>query len=498
VLRRVLGVITLFCCLSLGFAGSAFAATTGEENVRAMQPYVEQAIHAAKQGDLKEAKRSYEKFEDQWLRIETTVQRDSGQAYTDIEAKMGQVEYAFTENKATAVVQALSQLDQVDERYIAGEYAGGAGFHKQDITLADFISLLNTTKADIDNHHLQAAQADIAKVRQSWLSVEGTVVAQSDSVYNDSERDMVVIDSMLHKQPPDYEGADKLVATMITYLSPLADKTGYSAWDAAMIPIREGLEALLVVAALLALVKKTGQAQVRAGRAWIWAGVVAGLAISCGLAIAVKLVFSSGAFGDNNFLISGWSGVIAAAMLLYVSYWLHGKSNVAEWNRYIRAQSQAALSTGRMISLGFLAFLAVFREGTETVLFIVGMVNQIPLQKLILGVAGGLVVLCILAWLMLYVGVKLPLRPFFLVSSLIVFYLCFKFTGLGLHSLQLAGILPANSATGLPSVEALGLYPSWVSTLPQLALLLFAVAVLLGRWARARRASYETSDGPQA
>lgn len=263
---------------------------------------------------------------------------------------------------------------------------------------------------------------------------------------------------------------------MIEYLTPLAGKSSYTIWDAAMIPIREGLEALLVVGALLALVKKSNEAK---GKAWIWSGVLAGLVLSAILALFVKFVFTSGAFGQNNFLISGWTGIVAAVMLLYMSYWLHSKSNIAEWNQYIRNKSQSALDTGRMVSLGIISFLAVFREGTETVLFIIGMVNQISFQKLIIGILVGFGILAVFAYLMLVIGVKLPMKPFFQVSSLIVFYLCFKFTGLGIHSFQLAGFLPSTTFQNLPSIDFLGFYPSWQSAIPQMALLLFALAALM-------------------
>jgi high-affinity iron transporter len=204
------------------------------------------------------------------------------------------------------------------------------------------------------------------------------------------------------------------------------------------------------------------------------------------LAVVIKVVFSSGAFGQNNFLIAGWTGIVAAVMLLYMSYWLHSNSNIAQWNNYIRDKSQSALDTGRIVSLGILSFLAVFREGTETVLFIIGMVNQISYQQLILGILIGLGVLAIVAYLMLFLGVRLPIRPFFLVSSLIVFYLCFKFTGLGIHSLQLAGFLPATPSTILPSIDFLGFFPSWQSAIPQGMLVVAALIILLWKQTRSR------------
>jgi high-affinity iron transporter len=450
------------------------AASQGTDNMIKAEQYVDQALVEAKQGHIKEANESFQKFNDMWLDVEDSVKSDSGQVYSDIESNMGQIQYAFIQNKQQDIVTSLKGLQDVNEKYIHGQYAKGDEFQKENITLSDFIALLQQTKEKAKNHDQKAAQEEIAKVRQSWLSVEGVVVAQSASIYNDSERDMGTINGMLAANQPDYEGVVHKLDQMIQYLTPLASKSGYTIWDAAMIPIREGLEALLVVAALLAFVKRSNQSK---GKAWIWGGVIGGLGVSAILAVIVKLVFSSGAFGNNNFLIGGWTGVIAAVMLLYMAYWLHSQSNIKDWQQYVRTKSQSAVSTGRLVSLGFLSFLAVFREGTETVLFIIGMINEISLKNLLIGILLGLGTLAVLAFLMLVVGLKLPMRPFFMISSLIVFYLCFKFTGMGIHSLQLAGAIPSTTAS-LPSLGFLAFYPSWQSAIPQIGLVVFALLVI--------------------
>ncbi|GIM45297.1 hypothetical protein DNHGIG_08460 [Collibacillus ludicampi] len=452
---------------------TAMASSPGVDSLLKAEPYVDQALSEAQHGQLSKAQEIYKKFHDTWLQIEDSIKAESGQAYSDIESNMGQVDYAFMQNKQASIVQALQGLRDVNEKFIHGQYATSEQFKKENITLSDFIDMLKDTKGKVQNHDQQAALTGIAKARQSWLSVEGVVVAQSATVYNDSERDMVTINAMI--AAGDYQGATQVLDRMIQYLTPLATKSGYTLWDAAMIPIREGLEALLVVAALLAFVKKSREGK---GKGWIWLGVSSGLLLSILLAVIVKFIFSSGAFGNNNSLISGWTGVIAAVMLLYMSYWLHSQSNISDWQSYIRTQSQSALDTGRLVSLGILSFLAVFREGTETVLFLIGMVNQISLHNLIIGLLIGLGILAIIAYLMLVVGVKLPLRPFFMVSSLIVFYLCVKFTGMGIHSLQLAGTLPSTTAP-LPSIDWIALYPSWQSAIPQILLVLFAVLVVI-------------------
>ncbi|HWI52137.1 MAG TPA: iron permease, partial [Symbiobacteriaceae bacterium] len=88
----------------------------------------------------------------------------------------------------------------------------------------------------------------------------------------------------------------------------------------------------------------------------------------------------------------------------------------------------------------------------------------------------------------LRIGLKIPMRPFFLVSSVLVFYLGFKFTGMGIHGLQLAGVLPATVVPYLPHFDFLALYPNWQSTLPQLLLLAAAGYMIL----RSRSASSKT------
>lgn len=135
-----------------------------------------------------------------------------------------------------------------------------------------------------------------------------------------------------------------------------------------------------------------------------------------------------------------------------------------------------------MVSLGVLSFLAVFREGTETVLFFIGMVNQISIKELILGLVLGFGFLGVLAYLMIRLGLKLPIRPFFMVSSVIVFYLCVKFTGMGIHGLQLAGTIPSTTSSSIPNIDFIALYPSWQSAIPQIVLVIVALCVVL--WKR--------------
>src|SRR5262249_21750224 len=124
-------------------------------------------------------------------------------------------------------------------------------------------------------------------------------------------------------------------------------------------------------------------------------------------------------------------------------------------------------------------FLAVFREGAETALFYLGMVSNISNSDLFVGLGIGFAGLIALGFLMVVVGVRIPMRPFFTVASVLVFYLCFKFVGTGIHALQVSGYVPSGSSPILPTVDAIGLYPTWPTTIAQLVLIGTAAWVLL-------------------
>jgi high-affinity iron transporter len=157
-------------------------------------------------------------------------------------------------------------------------------------------------------------------------------------------------------------------------------------------------------------------------------------------------------------------------MLIWMMFWLHSKASVGAWSRYISQSASRAMATNSLVSLALIAFLAVLREGAETVLFYVGIAPAISSSDLFAGLATGAICLAVIAVLMLVVGVRIPIRPFFLATSALIFFLAFKFTGFGIHSLQVSGWLQAHTAP-VPAIGFVGLFPTWESTILQLALL---------------------------
>ena len=344
------------------------------------------------------------------------------------------------------------------------------------MTLSSYVQKLAEVEKLIAQQNWPEAQSQVKLLQKQWLAVEGDVVSKSASVYNDAERDLVTLDAYLSspdKQPQAAEVAKRLKVS----LEPLADAS-YTWFDAALIPLREGLESLLVVGSLLMYAKRANSKQ---ARQWIVGGVSAGVLLCIGAGLTITFVISAAAFGHNNSLINGFTGIFASLLLLYVSYWLHRNSDAKRWSKYIASKTTSALTGGRMFSLALLAFLAIVREGMETVLFLIGMAGRMSTSELVGGIAAGLGILVVIAIVMLKAGTRLPIKPFFIVSSIIVFYLCLKFMGSGIHSLQMAGLLPASANDYLPTYNGLSLYSSWYSTLPQLLLLATGLLVFVVR-----------------
>lgn len=477
--RTSLYIIILVVAM-MAFPFRSFAASA-ENDLQGANKNIIEAMHSVQNGKMEEAKKQYESFSSTWMSIESGVKDESQDAYREIEDGMGQVQFALAQQpvKKRSLENSLNKLKQTNEKFIAGKFphtvAKTEDTGKNQGNVADLIVLLNQSLSKLDHNDVKGAKADIEQFRTSWLDIESVVLTQSSKIYTNAERDMVTSYAMLTSKTPDVKGAKKTIEGMRDYLSPLASKTSYNMLDATTILLREGLEGLLVVVALLGFLKKAGHAD---KSRWIWIGVGSGLGVSIILGVIVNMLFSAGAFGSNNFLIAGWTGVFASMMLLYMSYWLHSKSSTAEWQRYIQTQSTKAIDKGSLWSLAILSFLAVFREGTETVLFFIGMAASIKVSTLLTGIAIGLVLLTVLSYLILKVGLKIPMRPFFLVSSILMFYLCFKFAGMGIHGLQLAGLLPATQAP-IPTIDFFAIYSTWEGVIPQIILLIVAIVAMI-------------------
>lgn len=431
--------------------------------------------------------KKFEKAEDKfmvtkrwWSQNKQKVKKKSYELAGDIDHEIAEVSIALLNQEKSEIVTASGELKISIQNYESGAYTDNNG--KTTITLQTYIVKLKQTRELVRKKSYQQANVQIQDLTTQWLSVEGEVVSQSQTAYDNAERDLMLMGASINDQKKQ-ASTEKILDRMISSLEPLSN-VSYTWFDAALIPFREGLEALLIIATLLTFTKRTNS---RSASRWVVGGTVAGLLTSLGLGIIVAFWLSTVAFGNNNNLINGWAGVIASVMMLYVSYWLHRNSDIKKWNSYLETKSEQAISSGKMISFAFLAFLAILREGLETVVFLIGMAGRMSLQELVIGIFAGLGVLLLIAFFILKFSNYLPMKPFFMASSAVVFYLCFKFMGSGIHSLQLAGQIPSVVEDYLPSVPALSIYPSWYSFLPQLLLVIFGLSMIIYLQIRNRR-----------
>ncbi len=253
-------------------------------------------------------------------------------------------------------------------------------------------------------------------------------------------------------------------------------------WQSFLIILREGFEAILVIGAVVAFLIKTGH---RDRLRSIWTGVVLAIVASGITAVIMRTILV--AMPASRPLVEGVSLLLAVAVLFSVSYWLISKVEAAKWQQFIREKVNAALEQGGGRALAFVAFLAVYREGAETALFYQALFNEGPqvALPLSLGIGAGFIALAVIFTLFYRFGVRIPLRPFFSITSALLYYMAFVFMGKGIAELQEGNFIPVTAITSLPRIDWLGFYPTWQGIIAQLVMiLLFAFALLKSFWPR--------------
>lgn len=235
--------------------------------------------------------------------------------------------------------------------------------------------------------------------------------------------------------------------------------------------VREGLEALLIVVAMLAFLRKAERPALRVyvHVGWIGALIIGGMT----WALATHLVSISGASRE---LTEGVSSIVAALVLLGVGLWMHHKSLAGRWQRYLTEKLTDALANRSAWVLAGISFVAVYREVFETILFYTALWNQGHHAAILAGLAAGSAGLAVVTWALFYASRRLPMASFFGASSVLVAVLAFVLIGKGIHSFQEAGIVDVHHLA-LPSVGWLAIYPTVQSLAAQFAI---AAIILVG------------------
>ncbi|MDR1037851.1 MAG: FTR1 family iron permease [Deltaproteobacteria bacterium] len=246
--------------------------------------------------------------------------------------------------------------------------------------------------------------------------------------------------------------------------------------------LREGFEAILVIAAIAAYLKRCGmKAQIRTV---YWSSGAAVLA-SFAAAIALQAVFAVS--GAKQEILEGFTMLLATAVLFGVSNWMFSKAEAEAWKSYIEGKVQAAVTRGSNFALGAAAFLAVFREGAETILFYQSLFATQGADSFMIwtGFAVGCVGLALIFIIIRHGTQIIPLKPFFIGTSILMFVMSIAFLGGGIKELQEGDVFGVTPFELVPTVDILGIYPCLETLVPQAILL--AVAVLSIVWMKTRQ-----------
>lgn len=249
--------------------------------------------------------------------------------------------------------------------------------------------------------------------------------------------------------------------------------SGMTAFSSAFfILLREGLEALLIVAALIAFLIRTER---RDGLRYIHIGWISALIMGViTWWVSLSLVTISGASRE---ITEGLAAIVAAVVLLYVGFWMHSKVSAAKWKKFIDDNMQKALDSGTLWTLTGLSFIAVYREAFETILFYQALWVQTNEAGKAMGLGGfmaALAVLVVAAWLIMRYSARLPLRQFFAVTGALMFILAVVFAGKGVAALQEAGLI-ISTPVDFIRLDLFGIYPNLQGLLVQLSMIILAV-----------------------
>lgn len=259
---------------------------------------------------------------------------------------------------------------------------------------------------------------------------------------------------------------------------------------------REGFEAILIVGAIIAYLIKSGNKH-KTGSVY-WGSLIA---LAASVLMAVVLNSLSGLSGANQEIIEGVTMLVAVVVLFYVSNWMVSKAEAAAWTHYIEGKVQSSLTKGSLFSLAFAAFLAVFREGAETILFYQALLanTKTYVNMVWVGLGIGCAALVVIYALIRFLSIKLPLKPFFLGTSILLFVMSISFVGSAVKELQEGNVIGVTSVPWIKSVDLLGIYPTLETLIPQILLLVLtacAFIIQIKKWRQARIAGATAGKDP--
>ncbi|MGQ0590913.1 MAG: FTR1 family protein [Sphingosinicella sp.] len=333
----------------------------------------------------------------------------------------------------------------------------------------------------------EARELALAAYLDGFEPVEALLSARAGGLVAEVEGEMNGLRAAIARGAPTTEIDDRIARLLAlfdraeTALAPEAGGGASAFLGAFAILLREGLEALLIVVAMIGFLKKAERPDMLRYVHIGWAGALAAGAATWWA--ASHLISISGA---DREMTEGLGSLLAALVLLFVGIWMHGKAQAGAWQAYVRERLGHALTRSSAWFLFALAFIAVYREVFETIIFFAALGGQGDEAALAGGAAVAVALLALVAWAMLKLSARLPIGKFFAYSAALIAVLAVVLAGKGLAALQEAGFIGVSPIEGGPRSPILGLYPTTETLLGQAAMIvLLAIGFL---WARRRPA----------
>nr|WP_279389933.1 FTR1 family iron permease [Mammaliicoccus sciuri] len=432
-----------------------------------MQPLIKNITKAISDKDFEKAKTINNQLNATWTKNEKIVREEDIGRYGQVETALMFTRIELTKDKVDAS-SAQMQVDQLKKElddYHAGKKSD-AKTSDQDVNILN--EHLDTAIKNIKNDNLAKSKQALQQFIIAWPNVESEISTRNGALYTKIEQKIPQYAGQLDEDNKDDIGSQ--LETLNQEIKSTISKTSYTFWDAALILLREGVEALLIIMALLTVTRKSEQTK---ASKWIVTGSVIGIVLSIALAFIFKAIFEN--LGSTRELTEGLVGIGSVILMIIVGIWLHSKSSLDSWQNFINKNMDKAMSTGSIVTFGLVAFLSVFREGAETIIFYLGIVGKISTWSLILGIIVASVILALIAIFFNQITKWIPIHRLFFIMSLFIFILAFKILGVSIHTLQILNIVPQHTINHLPFIDLIGFYPTYETLIPQLALVILVV-----------------------
>ncbi len=363
----------------------------------------------------------------------------------------------------------------------AGDVEGDEGSRYAETTIAEVRSLLDASLQTFKDGSIEDAADQAFDAYLTYEKIESGLIGKRKELGLKLESAFSRYRAEMKRNAP-VNHVEKIHADIHVDLSQaldvLQEKIGFTGLfiQSFSIIVREGFEAILIIAALIAFLRKSrNQDKLKS----IYTGVAAGILGSFATAYVVHEILHLSMASQE--ILEGWIMLVAVVVLFWVSYWLVSKIEAEKWQTYITKKMKTAVSTGSALALGGVAFLSVYREGFETVLFYKALYLYAGdgSQGIIPGFFAGCLVLTVVYYLINQLGIRVPIKWFFAFTSVFLYYMAFTFMGKGLHELQMGEMLSMTPANFVPQVSWLGMYPTWETFIGQMILVVAYVAALV-------------------